>query len=358
MNQLDIEWLRRIAEAPGISGFERPVRQLMIERLQGAAAIAYDQLGSVLFTGPGASEGPRIMLAAHMDEIGFMVKHITKEGFLKFTCIGGWWDHILVGQRVTVYSAAGKEIPGVIGSKPPHILPPDERKKMVQRKEMYIDVGAVDEAEARTRFGIRPGDAVVPVGDFIQMANEKLLMAKAWDNRIGCAILTETLRGIADIEHPNSVIGAGTVQEEVGLRGAQTSAHIVKPDVAFVIDTCIAGDTPGVTEDQAVSKLGKGVGIGIFDASLIPQQGLRDFVIRVAEEEGIPYQLEFSEGGGTDGGKIHLHGQGVPTLVLGIPTRYIHSASSIIHHDDCLQAVRLLVAVIRRLDGNTLKELI
>jgi len=355
---LEVDWLKEISEVPGISGFERPVRNLLLQRLQGIAEVGFDKLGSVLFTKIGDRPGPRVMVAAHMDEIGFLVKHITKEGFLRFTCIGGWWDHILVGMRVNVLAYGGRTIPGVIGSKPPHILPPDERKKMVARKDMYIDVGAANEEEVRTAFGIRPGDAVVPDGAFLPLANDKLLLGKAWDNRIGCAIMTETLRSLAGGSHPNTVIGVGTVQEEVGLRGAQTSVQTIQPDVAFVIDTCIAGDTPGVADDQAVSKLGKGVGISIFDASLIPQQGLRDFVIRVAEEEKIPYQLEFSEGGGTDGGKIQLQGQGVPTLVLGIPTRYIHSASSIIHYDDCLQAVRLLAAVLRRLDGNTLQQIL
>ncbi|MDU4960717.1 MAG: M42 family metallopeptidase [Sporomusaceae bacterium] len=350
-------WLKQLTEAAGVSGYEQQVKELLKGRLAGKAEVSYDKIGSVIFKKTGSGSEPKIMLASHMDEIGFMIKYITKEGFLKFTTLGGWWEQVMLGQRVTIHTGKG-EIPGVIGSKPPHILSPEERKKVVEKKDMYIDIGAQDEQEAKERFGVRPGDAVVPYSEFTVLANEKMLMAKAWDNRVGCAVMVEVMERLAQISHPNTFYGVGTVQEEVGLRGAMTSASVIKPDIGFAIDTCVAGDTPGVSSDQASSKLGKGVAISIFDSSLIPHAKLRQFVTAIAEERKIPYQLEFTEGGGTDAGRIHLNDAGVPSLVLSIPTRYIHSHNSIIHWDDCQAAADLLVAVAESLDYEKYRELI
>ncbi len=352
-----LSWLKQIAEMPGVSGFEQRVKELLLEKLSSISEVSTDKIGSIIFKKQGTEDTPKIMLASHMDEIGFMVKHITKEGFLKFTTLGGWWEQVMLGQRVTVLTAKG-DIPGVVGSKPPHILTPDERKKLVQKRDMYIDVGAVDEKEAREVFGVRPGDPIVPYSQFTVMANEKYLMAKAWDNRIGCAIVADVIAGLQQELHANTVYGVGTVQEEVGLRGAKTSASVIDPDIAFAIDTCVAGDTPGVSDDQAASKLGKGVSICIYDASMIPHSKLRDFVIGVAEHNNIPYQLDFTESGGTDAGRIHIHAEGVPSLVMSIPTRYIHSHNGIIHRDDYEAAVRLLIAVIKKLDAEKYKELV
>ena len=190
------------------------------------------------------------------------------------------------------------------------------------------------------------------------MANPDLLVGKAWDDRVGCAIVTDVLQQLAKVKHPNTVCGVGTVQEEVGCRGAKTSADVIGPHVAFAVDTCIAGDTPGMSEDQASAKLGEGVAVCIYDASLIPHVKLRDFVLDTAKAEKIPFQLEFSEGGGTDGGRIHLHAQGVPSIVLSVPTRYIHSHHGIISRKDYQAAVQLLIALIRKLDAKKMQELL
>lgn len=351
-----LKWLKEISEANGVSGFEGPIKDLLRQKLAAGHDMLQDQLGSIIFKQQGSDNALRVMLASHMDEIGFMVKTITKEGFLKFVTLGGWWEQVMLGQRVTVLSAKG-EIPGIIGSKPPHILSPEDRKKLVQKKEMFIDVGAQSAAEAKDVFGIRPGDAIVPCSQFTVMTNPKMLMSKAWDNRIGCAIMADVLHRLSALPHEAEIYGVGTVQEEVGLRGAQTSANVVRPHLAFAVDTCIAGDTPGITEDQAASRLGQGVSICIYDASMIPHTKLRNFVIDVAEAEKIPYQLDFTEGGGTDAGRIHLHETGVPSLVISIPTRYIHSHYSIIHRDDYEAAVKLLCAVLQRLNNTIYQEL-
>jgi endoglucanase len=245
---------------------------------------------------------------------------------------------------------------GVIGSKPPHILEPEERKKMVEKKAMFIDIGAGSRQEAEG-WGVRPGDMVVPVCPFTPLRNEKLLMAKAWDNRFGCALALEVLRKLQGQQHPNIVYGVANVQEEVGLRGATTMTNRIEPDIGFAIDTSIAGDTPGIDPDSVSSKLGKGPVVLLYDATMVPHTGLRNLVFDVAEAENIPLQFDKMPGGGTDGGRIHIFGAGVPSLVVGVPVRYIHTHASIMHFDDFVQAVDLLVAVINRLDWEMVQQL-
>ncbi|MDR2005730.1 MAG: M42 family metallopeptidase [Acidaminococcales bacterium] len=345
-----LEWLKRFSEAKGVTGFEKRIKALLTERVQGLGEISSDGLGSVAVIHKGAGEtGPRVMIAAHMDEVGFMVKHITKEGFLKFIPLGGWWEQVMLGQRVTVHAEKG-DIVGVIGSKPPHILTAEERKKIVDKKDMFIDIGADDYKEVTEILGVKPGDFITPECDFAAMGNKNYLLGKAWDNRAGCAIMAEALEVLVSEGHPNTICAVGTVQEEIGLRGAVTSANMLQPEVALVVDTTVAGGMPGVSEDIAPAKLGGGVAITIYDASLVPNTALRDLAIETAQKEKIKYQLAFSEGGGTDGGKIHLQGEGVPTLTLSLPTRYIHSHQSIIHYRDYRETVKLLTALVKCLD--------
>ena len=263
----------------------------------------------------------------------------------------------MLSQRVTVTTRKGEEIIGVIGSKPPHILPADVRKKSVDVKEMFIDIGASSKEEALS-WGVLPGDMVTPYFEFNVMKNEKYLLAKAWDNRIGCAIAIDVLKALKEEEHPNIVYGVGNVQEEVGLRGAKTSTFKIKPDIGFAVDVGIAGDTPGITPKESTSKMGAGPQILIYDASMVAHTGLRDFVVGVAEEAGIPFQYEAIAGGGTDAGSIHLTANGVPSLAIGIATRYIHSHAGILHRDDYDNAVKLIVEVIKKLDRKTVDKII
>ena len=204
-----------------------------------------DNLGSLIAKKTGDETGPKIIVTGHLDEIGFMVTQIDKKGFLKFQTVGGWWGQVMLAQRVTIVTRKG-EVTGVIGSKPPHILSPEARKKPVEIKDMFIDIGASSKEEAE-EWGYRPGDMVVPYFEFTVMNNEKMLLAKAWDNRIGCAIAINVLKAIKRIQHPNVVYGIGAVQEEVGLRGSKTSTFKVEPDIGFAVDVGIAGDTPGIT---------------------------------------------------------------------------------------------------------------
>ena len=347
--------LKDLTDAPGVSGYEEPVRRVMRRYLEPLGEVTTDNLGSIIGRKVGQSGGPKIVLAGHLDEIGFMVTRITDDGYLKFQTLGGWWEQVMLAQRVEVLTRAGV-VPGVIGSKPPHILSVEARKKVFEKKDMFVDVGAGSRAEAEA-YGIRPGDPVVPVCPFTVMRNEKLLMAKAWDNRFGCAVAIEVLRRLQGQAHPNEVYAVGNVQEEVGLRGATTTTHTIAPDIGFALDVGIAGDMPGVGLDEAQGRLGGGPVILLYDNSMIAHAGLRDLVLDTARAENMPIQFDLIPAGGTDGGKIHVFGAGVPTLVVGVPVRYIHTHASIMHRDDFDSAVRLMTAVVQRLDEETVRQL-
>lgn len=347
--------LKKLTEAHGVPGYEGPVRDVVREYLQPLGKLTQDKTGNLICTKTGTVEAPRVMLAGHMDEIGFMVKHITEEGFLKFIPLGGWFDQVLLGQRVVIKTNQG-DIIGVIGAKPPHLLPAEERSKVVEKKDMYIDIGATSEAEVNA-LGVRPGDAVIPRADFVEMANGKTYLSKAFDDRVGTALLISTLRDLQNLAHPNTVYAAATVMEEVGLRGATTSVRSIDPDVAIILESDIAGDVPGIKPEESAIKLGGGPTVLIYDARMIPNLRLRDLVIETAQELDIPLQISFVEAGATDGGAIHLHATGVPTVVLGVAARHIHSHSSILHRTDYDRAVRLLVALIQRLDTQTVQSL-
>lgn len=352
-----LKMLKALTDANGIAGNEKAPREVMKRYIEPFAdKIEYDNLGSLIAEKRGDENGPKIMIAGHLDEVGFMVTQIDDKGFIKFQTVGGWWAHVMLSQRVTITTRSGEEIIGVIGSKPPHILPQEQRKKIVDIKDMFIDVGATSKEEAES-WGIRPGDMITPYFEFNVMKNEKMLLAKAWDNRIGCAIAIEVLKRLKNEKHPNIVYGVGCVQEEVGLRGAKTSTYKIQPDIGFAVDVGVAGDTPGITPKEAMSKLGAGPQIIIYDASMVSHKGLRDFVIDVAEENNIPYQFDAMPGGGTDAGSMHLTGNGVPALSITIPTRYIHSHASILHRDDFENAVKLIVEVVKRLDWDAVNKI-
>jgi putative aminopeptidase FrvX len=347
--------LKELTEASGVSGHEAEIRSLVEKRLAGLGTIEKDRIGSLICRQTGASKAPVIMIAGHMDEIGFMVKLISKEGFLKFVPLGGWFDQVLLGQRVIIQTAGGN-VQGVIGAKPPHLLPADERDKVVPKKDMYIDIGATSKEEVE-RIGVRPGDPVIPQAGFVELSGGKTYLSKAFDDRVGVALMIQTLEALKTEGHPNTVCGVATVMEEVGVRGATTSVEAVDPDAAIVLESDIAGDVPGITEDQSAVKLGKGPSVLLYDARMIPNLKLRDLLMDTARDLGLPLQVSAMEGGATDGAAIHLHKVGVPTVVLGVPARHIHSHSSIIHRDDYDAALKLVVAVLRKLDAATVTGL-
>ncbi|GKW46750.1 M42 family metallopeptidase [Planococcus sp. NCCP-2050] len=349
--------LKELTDANGVPGNERQSREVMKKYIEPYAdSIETDGLGSLIARKEGLADGPKIMVAGHLDEVGFMISQIDDKGFLKFQPLGGWWNQVMLAQRVTITTRSGKEVTGVIGSKPPHILSPEARKKPVEIKDMFIDIGASSRDEVK-EWGVAPGDMVTPYFEFTVMNNEKLMMAKAWDNRIGCAIAIDVLKNLHGQEHPNVVYGVGTIQEEVGLRGAKTATAKIQPDIGFAVDVGVAGDTPGITAQESTSKMGAGPQILLFDASMVSHRGLRELVVDTAEEAGIPYQFETIAGGGTDAGSIHLTANGVPALAIGVATRYIHSHAGILHRDDYENAVKLIVEVIKKLDKDTVARI-
>ncbi len=347
--------LKELTEAYGVPGYEAPIRAVVRKHLEPLGDLSQDKIGSLICRKVGAAQTPRVMIAGHMDEIGFMVKHITKEGFIRFLPLGGWFDQVMLGQRVVIQTRKG-EVVGVIGAKPPHLLSADDRKKVVEKKDMYIDIGATS-AEEVEAAGVRLGDPVAPRADFVPLANGKTYLSKAFDDRVGVALVVSTLQALQGKPHPNTVYGVSTVMEEVGVRGATTSVRAVNPDVAIVLESDIAGDVPGIRDEESSVKLGKGPSMLIYDARMIPNLLLRDLVRDTAAEIGVPLQLSYVEAGATDGAAIHLHDTGVPTVVIGVAARHIHSHSAILHRDDYDGAVRLLEALLMRLDAETVAGL-
>jgi len=310
-------------------------------------------LGSIILKKTGISSTPKIMISGHMDEIGLMITEITKDGYLKFIPVGGWWGHVLLSQRFHITTKNNREILAVVGSKPPHILEPEEKKKVVELSDMYLDIGVSSDEEAKA-FGIEVGDMVTPAMEFSLMANSKYLLAKAFDDRIGVGIILEVLKLLQNIDHPNTYYGVGSVQEEVGLRGAGTSSYKVSPDIGISLDVTVANDYPGGSKDAV---LGKGPCLMLYDSSMVGHVGLREFVVQVANEEKIPYQLSHLKRGGTDAGKIHLSHSGCPSIAICLPSRYIHSHTSMIHQDDYENTVKLILALLTRLDQKAVEKI-
>lgn len=347
--------LHELTEAPGPSGHEAPVRNIMKGYLTPwVNEVTTDRLGSLISQRGNA--GPRVMLAGHLDEVGFLVTRITKDGYIKFQTLGGWWSQVLPAQKVEIITRKGSHL-GVIGSKPPHLMKPEERRKAVSIDDLFIDIGVESKEEAEA-LGVFPGDPIVPFSPFETMSNDNRWLAKAMDNRLGCAVVIEVMRRLAELgDHPNQVFGVGTVMEEVGVRGARTSTASIKPDVAFALDVGIAGDTPGIGELPSNCKLGEGPALTLYDAGHIAHAGFSRFAQDVAAEQGIDIQYEFIQRGATDAAAIHMYDQGVPTLSLCIPARYIHSHTSIIDKRDVFKCVDWLVAMVQKLDAGVVKEL-
>jgi putative aminopeptidase FrvX len=350
MNQETLQLFKTLTELPGAPGNEHAVRHFMRQELSKYAdEVVQDRLGSIFGVKRGKEDGPVVMVAGHMDEVGFMVTAITDNGMIRFQPLGGWWSQVLLAQRVQIITDNGP-IVGVIGSIPPHLLQEEQRNKPMEIKNMLIDVGA-DNREDAERMGIKPGQQIVPICPFTSMANEKKILAKAWDNRYGCGLAIELLKELKDETLPNILYSGATVQEEVGLRGAQTAANMIQPDIFFALDASPANDMTG--DQKEFGHLGKGALVRIYDRTMVTHRGMREFILDTAETHGIPYQYFVSPGGGTDAGKVHIANSGVPSAVIGICARYIHTHASIIHVDDYAAAKQLLVELVKQCDRST-----
>jgi len=302
-----------------------------------------DRLGNLIAFKKGNKDAPTVMLAAHMDEVGLMIKNIKKKGFLQFAKVGGIDDRVLLAQKVIVHTDKGPLI-GVVGSKPPHIQTEEEQKKVVDADRLFIDVGAKDKNEAE-KMGVQVGDVVSFDTKFVQIG-ENVVLGKALDDRVGCAMMVETMRRLQKVDC--NVYAVGTIQEEVGLRGATIAAFQVAPDVCIVLETTVAGDMPGVEEGKAPAKMGEGPVVTVADAGLIAHPKVLRLLIDSAKENKIPYQLETGIRGSTDAARISLSREGVPSGVISVATRYIHSPAAILNLDDAEKTVKLAVAAIEK----------
>jgi putative aminopeptidase FrvX len=335
--------LEKLSNACGVTGRETQVRELMTLLMTPYAdEIQVDRMDNVIAIKKGKAKAPKIMLAAHMDEVGLMVKTITKDGFLQFSKMGGIDDRILPAQKVTVYTRKG-ERPGIIGSKPPHIQKEEERKKILAYDDLFIDIGAENKEDA-AKMGVSIGDSIAFDIKYTNLGNDAVI-GKAFDNRAGCITMVEALKLLGQTDC--TVCAVGTVQEEVGLRGAATAAFGVDPDLAIALDVTIAGDVPGVREFDTTVKMGKGPALTISDSGLITHPKVLRWLMETAEEQKIPFQLESGLLGSTDAARISLTRQGIPCGNVSIATRYIHSPVGMLSLKDIENSAKLTAAAIQ-----------
>ncbi|HET9982615.1 MAG TPA: M42 family metallopeptidase [Longimicrobiales bacterium] len=349
-----IELLRTLADAPGPPGFEEPVRAIVVGQMKPyAARIEYDGMGSVVAR--QGDSGPRVMIDAHMDELGGMVRRVTPNGFLSMQMLGGWLDQALVDQRWVIIGSRGP-VRAVTGIRDVHVVPADERGRVYPRDAVFLDVGARTADEVRA-LGISPGDPVVPDAPFYVAAGGQRYVGKAWDDRIGLAVLLEAMRRTASGSHPNQLFYVATTQEEVGLRGAHTAAEVVRPDVGIALEGGVAGDAPGAHPEETQARLGAGPGLFLYDSSQLPNRKFVALVKDVAQQKGIPLQLDLVQGYGDDSAEIQKAIGGVPTVNLVVPVRYTHAHNGVVDRADFDRMVDLLVAILQRLDAATVRDL-
>ncbi|MGQ9681365.1 MAG: M42 family metallopeptidase [Anaerolineae bacterium] len=339
--------LKELVEADGVSGNEQAVRDVLIRAIAEVTdEYCVDALGNLLAVksavGTSTQAPQRVMIVAHMDEVGLMVTKVERDGFVRFAPVGGIDPRVLLGKAVRI---GPNRVPGVIGVKPIHRLDANERKRVLPIDQLSIDTGLGDEASKT----IKPGMYVAFATDYGELGDDpwRTVKAKALDDRLGCAVLVELLRG----EYPFELIAAFTAQEEVGLRGARVAAYAAQPDVALVLEGTVCDDGPKDRDVTPTTRLGDGPAITIMDRSVICDSRLVRLVLATAEAEGIPHQIKQPGIGGTDGGAIHLQRDGVPTSVVAVPVRYIHSPVSVASLVDMERTVQLVRSTLHRLQG-------
>ncbi len=357
-HQDSLELLKELCLAHGAPAHEDEVAEIFIKHLSKVGTITKDKLGGVLCTSNSSpKDKPRILVTGHMDEVGFAVQNITPEGFLQIVALGGWWTHNLLSQRLIIKTKSGKKIVGVVSSVPPHFLKPAQRNEVLAMEALFVDVGAKDRNMAEKDLGISLGDPIVPDSSFETFNDPNLLLCKAFDNRVGMAVTVQVLKNLASYKGNVTLLGAGTVQEELGLRGARVMAVHAQPDVALVLEGPPADDTPGMQRSESQGRLTGGAQIRILDPSAMMNPRLVDHVVSVAKKEKIPYQLTVRKSGGTDAGSFHIANEGIPSIVIGVPARYIHTHNSIIHKEDYFNTIRLVEAVVQSFDEKSVAAL-
>lgn len=347
---LDIELYKKLVNINAISGHEKAVRKVVREELEKCTnEIVQDKLGSIF--GVSRGNGPVIMFAGHMDEVGFMVTGITEKGFIKIIPIGGIKAEVYVSQNMNIVINETKVIRGIIGSIPPHL---SKEAKAISPDDLVLDIGA-DNKQAAIDMGVKVGQQVVSVNDFYYTEDGKKIVSKAWDDRFGVGLAIEMMRYASSIEHPNTIYAGATVQEEVGCRGAITATQMVKPDFFFAFDVTTATDCmPANPKTQ--SAIGDGFIVRVYDPGCIMNRALHEYITTLAKDNNIKYQ-EYMPSGGTDASKAQFAGSGVFSTCLAVCARYIHSTATMIHLDD-MEAVKALAeAIVRTLDNEKMEEI-
>jgi len=329
---INLHLLKKLSEEIGVSGHEDLVRNLIRSEIDGLGEIEQDSIGNLyLKVGEGH---PRVMISAHMDEIGFMVKHIDKKGFIRIELVGGWDPRVFPSQRAILIDKNGEKLEGVVGSKPPHIQSRKEMEKAFKISELFLDIGmSKEEVLERIEIGCTGTlySEFRDIGDFV--------VGKALDDRVGVLLLIELAKAI-DVDFETNFVF--TVQEEVGLRGAGVAAYRINPDIALVVEATAAGDLPGVREEESPTSIGLGPAITIMDKRIIVSPEIFSFLKRVAEENNIDYQIKKPAYGGTDAGRIHITRSGIPSGIVSVPTRYIHSPNQLVYKKDLERTFELL----------------
>jgi putative aminopeptidase FrvX len=345
-----IRLLEALSNAPGPPGLEEPIRKLMVEEMKPYAdKIRFDGLGSVIAV--QGSTGPRIMVDAHMDELGGMVRRITPNGYLSMQMLGGWLDQALVDQRWVIIGTKGP-VEAITGIRDIHIVPPEERTRVFPRDSVLLDVGANSAEEVRA-MGIDAGAPVVPDSKFQVLNGTANYLGKAWDDRVGCAIIVEAMRRLAHAQHPNRIYYAATVQEEVGGRGAHAASDLIKPDIGIGLEGGVTVDTPGTHPEESQVKLGSGPALFLYDSSELPNRKLVAFVNQSARAASIPLQYDLVQGYGDDAAEIQKSNGGVPAINLVVPVRYTHAHNGVINRGDFDHSVDLVVTLLKKLDSDT-----
>jgi tetrahedral aminopeptidase len=338
--------LSDLTELFGVSGFEDEVRGRLDELVRPHVDdVRVDALGNLIAERAGGG-GPRLMLAAHMDEIGFMVRYVEEDGWLRLAPVGGWDERIVLAHALTIRSDDGKSVRGVVGALPPHLLTDEDREKPVPLDEVFVDVGA-SSADEVAALGIRVGSPAT-IAYPLEGLGDGSVAVKALDDRVGCTVLVRTLEELAGDRLDIELTAVFTVAEELGLRGARTAAAQIEPDIALALEGTTAADVPGVEPARQPTRLGGGPAITVMDQTIVVSPVLVRALTELAESEGIPYQYKLPSSGGTDAAAMQQSGRGALAGVISVPCRYIHSPFSVLRLDDLERTIELTVAFVRR----------
>lgn len=356
MEERTFQRIKELTELQGTSGFEHDVREYMREKITPLVdEVQQDGLGGLFgIRHHEDADAPRVMVAAHMDEVGFMLTQITDRGLFKVVPLGGWNPYVVSAQRFTLKTASGKNYPCISASIPPHLLRGTAGQKSLEVTDVLFDAGFESREEAES-FGVKPGDTIVPQTETVKTANGKNIISKAWDNRYGCTVVLEALEALKEEKLGQTLIAGANVQEEVGLRGSKVSTTKFKPDLFFAVDCSAADDI--TTKNGTYGHLGEGTLMRIYDPGLIMLPRLREYLLDTAESNNIPYQYFVSKGG-TDAGAAHLSNEGIPSTVIGVVGRYIHTHQTMFSIADFDAAREMLIQTLKGLDKSTVDTIV